>query len=155
MRLAASGSRETLRDWEKLRKEIVDGAPAHVITGLRKMSPFPPITEASATHPLQAIILVGGVARNQFLRKRLESISLASNIACIAPRPELCSDNAVMIGWAALEALAQRSSCNASESEPVEVRQLLHTMAKSNAAIDWFPKLPIGPTLNGLQLSHG
>ncbi len=45
----------------------------------------------------------GGVAANASLRARLAHLAASENIAFVAPSPRLCTDNAAMIGWAAIE----------------------------------------------------
>lgn len=51
----------------------------------------------------------GGVAANQYLRKHLLALAEKYNIPFIAPPMKYCTDNAVMIGWAAIEILHQAS----------------------------------------------
>ncbi|KAI6030639.1 glycoprotease family-domain-containing protein [Pisolithus orientalis] len=52
------------------------------------------------------VVVSGGVASNLFLRTRLraalDSYSPDAKIDLVFPPPELCTDNAVMIGWAAM-----------------------------------------------------
>lgn len=50
----------------------------------------------------QTVLLAGGVAANILLRDQLEKACLLENIAFIKPRLSYCTDNAVMIGVAAL-----------------------------------------------------
>ncbi|EHH69283.1 tRNA (adenosine(37)-N6)-threonylcarbamoyltransferase complex transferase subunit TsaD [Gluconobacter morbifer] len=52
-----------------------------------------------------ALVVAGGVAANQMLRARLEKVAARHGIPFIAPPLRLCTDNAVMVGWAALERL--------------------------------------------------
>ncbi|KAF9007988.1 Gcp-like domain-containing protein [Cyathus striatus] len=54
--------------------------------------------------PVTALVVSGGVASNSFLRQR-RVLLLTKNddtIRLIFPPPHLCTDNAVMIGWASL-----------------------------------------------------
>lgn len=54
-------------------------------------------------HDIRQVVISGGVARNQFIRKRLSAlIDYYDKETHFAPA-ELCSDNAAMIGWAAIE----------------------------------------------------
>ena len=53
--------------------------------------------------PNRPLVVAGGVAANQFLRQRLEQIAAAQDSPFIAPPMKYCTDNAVMIGWAAQE----------------------------------------------------
>ncbi|MGO2958444.1 MAG: tRNA (adenosine(37)-N6)-threonylcarbamoyltransferase complex transferase subunit TsaD [Acetobacter sp.] len=49
------------------------------------------------------LVCAGGVAANSVLRARLEAVAEQHGIRFAAPPLKLCTDNAVMIGWAALE----------------------------------------------------
>lgn len=50
----------------------------------------------------KSLILSGGVAANSVLRKRVCDISSKYSLNCLIPRPELCTDNASMVGICAL-----------------------------------------------------
>jgi N6-L-threonylcarbamoyladenine synthase len=56
--------------------------------------------EFGANRPL---VVAGGVAANQFLRRRLEQLAASMGSDFIAPPMKYCTDNAVMIAWAAQE----------------------------------------------------
>ena len=56
---------------------------------------------AQAADPAPAIVLGGGVARNRRLREAARS-RLGNTAHLVIPAPELCTDNAAMIGAAAL-----------------------------------------------------
>lgn len=49
------------------------------------------------------LVIAGGVAANRKIRKRLETICKGSGWKLVAPPIPLCTDNAAMIAWAALE----------------------------------------------------
>ena len=53
--------------------------------------------------------VAGGVAANQAIRTGLETVSAASGTTFIAPPLHLCTDNAAMIAFAALEQMALRA----------------------------------------------
>lgn len=53
-----------------------------------------------------ALVVAGGVAANQHLRSVLQSLCDAHGFRFVAPPHRLCTDNAVMIAWAALERMA-------------------------------------------------
>ncbi|KAF9237735.1 glycoprotease family-domain-containing protein [Melanogaster broomeanus] len=52
------------------------------------------------------VVASGGVASNSFLKARLKEAldihSLEQKISLISPPPELCTDNAAMVGWASM-----------------------------------------------------
>ena len=52
------------------------------------------------------IVLAGGVAANQAIRRRMESLATELGTFCVFPPIQLCTDNAAMIAWAALERFA-------------------------------------------------
>ena len=49
------------------------------------------------------LIIVGGVAANHYLKSKLNSLTKELNCSLVAPPRELCTDNAAMIAWAAIE----------------------------------------------------
>ncbi|WP_230975389.1 tRNA (adenosine(37)-N6)-threonylcarbamoyltransferase complex transferase subunit TsaD [Acetobacter garciniae] len=49
------------------------------------------------------LVAAGGVAANTVLRARLEDCAARAGVRFAAPPLRLCTDNAVMVGWAALE----------------------------------------------------
>jgi N6-L-threonylcarbamoyladenine synthase len=51
----------------------------------------------------RALVVAGGVAANSALRGELEKRARAAGFTFVAPPLALCTDNAVMIAWAALE----------------------------------------------------
>jgi len=59
------------------------------------------VEAAQATDPAPTIVLGGGVARNRRLRQAAQA-RLGNKAHLVIPAPELCTDNAAMIGAAAL-----------------------------------------------------
>jgi len=49
------------------------------------------------------LVIAGGVAANREIRKQLETVCNEASFNLIAPPLNLCTDNAAMIAWAALE----------------------------------------------------
>ncbi|AHA28125.1 tRNA (adenosine(37)-N6)-threonylcarbamoyltransferase complex transferase subunit TsaD [Candidatus Liberibacter americanus] len=49
------------------------------------------------------LVVAGGVASNQFIRSSLKDLCSLNDFIFIAPPLNLCTDNAAMIAWAALE----------------------------------------------------
>ena len=52
---------------------------------------------------ITALVVAGGVAANQLIRSSLQQVADSADVALIAPPLALCTDNAAMIAWAALE----------------------------------------------------
>jgi N6-L-threonylcarbamoyladenine synthase len=50
-------------------------------------------------HPVEHVVLCGGVARNGRLRERLRGALARNRIDLIVPPAELCTDNGAMIGF--------------------------------------------------------
>ncbi len=53
--------------------------------------------------PAPAFAIAGGVAANQAIRARLETVCAADGLRFLAPPLRLCTDNAAMIAWAGME----------------------------------------------------
>lgn len=69
--------------------------------------PSPASGGASGWGPVPTIIIGGGVARNRRLREAAQA-RLGARAHLVIPAPELCTDNAAMIGAAALAELERR-----------------------------------------------
>lgn len=48
-------------------------------------------------------VLAGGVAANQYIRGKLQTILVQNQLELVAPPVKLCTDNAAMIAWAGIE----------------------------------------------------
>ncbi len=51
------------------------------------------------------IVISGGVASNEYIKKRLLDLSRLNNVNLYSPPKNLCTDNGAMIAWAAIERL--------------------------------------------------
>ena len=51
----------------------------------------------------RAVVVAGGVAANQAIRAALAAVAARSGLPLLAPPLRLCTDNAVMVAWAAIE----------------------------------------------------
>lgn len=56
--------------------------------------------------PVTALVVAGGVAANGAIRMALGDLAAAHRLPFVAPPPWLCTDNAAMIAWAAIERFA-------------------------------------------------
>ena len=54
-----------------------------------------------------ALVVAGGVAVNQSIRRALNRVAIAAGTVLIVPPPALCTDNGAMIAWAGAERLAR------------------------------------------------
>ena len=54
-----------------------------------------------------ALVVAGGVAANQVLRRNLHRVAFEAGTVLVAPPPELCTDNGAMIAWAGAERLTR------------------------------------------------
>ena len=66
--------------------------------------------QAAQKHKAKAISLSGGVAANKELRSRLQTICDRNDLKLYVPSPELCTDNASMIGIAAYFSLRSKNT---------------------------------------------
>lgn len=57
-----------------------------------------------------SLVIAGGVAANSAIREQLENLAKENNTKLIKPPISLCSDNAAMIAWAAIERITQGQS---------------------------------------------
>jgi N6-L-threonylcarbamoyladenine synthase len=64
------------------------------------------LTRAADLHEAPAVVVAGGVAANALLRRTLVEESARLGTKLVVPPPELCTDNAAMIGAAAPLTLA-------------------------------------------------
>jgi N6-L-threonylcarbamoyladenine synthase len=62
------------------------------------------------------LVVAGGVAANQALRRRLEQIALENDFTLVAPPSILCTDNGAMIAWAGIERLLM------GENDPLDIK---------------------------------
>ncbi|MGV8937478.1 MAG: tRNA (adenosine(37)-N6)-threonylcarbamoyltransferase complex transferase subunit TsaD [Allorhizobium sp.] len=65
-----------------------------------------------------ALVVAGGVAANQELRRTLQTLCDKHGFQFIAPPLQLCTDNAAMIAWAGLERMAAGFGADALDVQP-------------------------------------
>lgn len=61
------------------------------------------MTRFAAAHGPATLVIAGGVAANKAIFLRLEAVALAAGFDISVPPAWLCTDNAAMIAWAAIE----------------------------------------------------
>jgi N6-L-threonylcarbamoyladenine synthase len=66
---------------------------------------------------IRTLALVGGVAANQELRSRLNTLCESRGWTMVVPPPRLCTDQGAMASWAAIERLKLGSSDDPSKQE--------------------------------------
>ena len=54
-----------------------------------------------------ALVVAGGVAANQSIRRALNRVAIGEGTVLVAPPPRLCTDNGAMIAWTGCERLAR------------------------------------------------
>ncbi|MBV9537775.1 MAG: tRNA (adenosine(37)-N6)-threonylcarbamoyltransferase complex transferase subunit TsaD, partial [Acidisphaera sp.] len=59
----------------------------------------------ASRHGAAALVIAGGVAANAAVREALGRVAADAGFRMLAPPVRLCTDNAVMVAWAALERL--------------------------------------------------
>jgi N6-L-threonylcarbamoyladenine synthase len=70
----------------------------------------------------KTLVVAGGVAANATLRAGLQDMAQRHNGTFIAPRPDICTDNAIMIAWAAWERLRQNPLASDPLTSPLKPR---------------------------------
>jgi N6-L-threonylcarbamoyladenine synthase len=91
-------------DEEEVRQEVphlAAGYEAAVVEALLRK-----LMRAADLRDVPALVVVGGVAANASLRRRVEDEAGRRGLRLVVPPPELCTDNAAMIGAAAATAPA-------------------------------------------------
>eukprot|EP00884_Botryococcus_braunii_P015660 jgi/Botrbrau1/2778/Bobra.0164s0055.1 len=56
---------------------------------------------------IRSLVVAGGVAANKHVRSALAAVAEELGLQLVCPRPPLCTDNGVMVAWAALERLQE------------------------------------------------
>jgi N6-L-threonylcarbamoyladenine synthase len=64
------------------------------------------------------LVVAGGVAANQTIRQTLAEVAARHGLALVAPPLRYCGDNAVMIGWAAIERLRLGLAADGLDTRP-------------------------------------
>jgi N6-L-threonylcarbamoyladenine synthase len=86
-------------DEEQVRQELPHLAASYEAAVVEALSRK--LLRAADLHDAPAVVVAGGVAANAFLRSTLEVECAKLGTDLVIPSPELCTDNAAMIGAAA------------------------------------------------------
>ena len=70
------------------------------------------------TSGMTALVVAGGVAANKAIRAAIEGLAREHGLAFVAPPLALCTDNAAMIAWAAIERLEAKGW---DQSDPLDL----------------------------------
>jgi N6-L-threonylcarbamoyladenine synthase len=65
------------------------------------------------------LVVAGGVAANQTIRRALTEVATQSGLPLVAPPLRYCGDNAVMVAWAAIERLRLGLAVDGMETRPL------------------------------------
>lgn len=118
-RIAPLTSRDVADLCASFQAAVVDVIIDRTRMALRAFAPV-------AGHPT-AIVVAGGVAANQTIRRAMQRLASESGLRFAAPPLHLCGDNGVMIAWAGIERL--RLGMIDDLSVPVRARWPLDTLA--------------------------
>ena len=86
-------------DAEQVREELPHLAASYEAAVVEALSRK--LLRAADLHEAPAVVVAGGVAANAFLRRTLDEECAKIGTDLVIPPPELCTDNAAMIGAAA------------------------------------------------------
>lgn len=100
---------------ERLRTDIAASAQAAIGDTLAARARHAMAFAKNVMPSLNQFVVVGGVAANLSVRAKLEAACARGGYGFTAPPLNLCTDNAAMIGWAALER-AQRCESHGMDS---------------------------------------
>jgi N6-L-threonylcarbamoyladenine synthase len=87
--------------------------------------------------PPTALVLAGGVAANTALRSALQTLCDAYGLPLKAPPPQLCTDNGVMIAWAALERIAAQPQILSEEPPAITAQRDAEAVARELTRARW------------------
>ncbi|CAI5734163.1 unnamed protein product [Hyaloperonospora brassicae] len=79
---------------------------------------------------LSTLVVCGGVASNQYLRRRMQTAAETEEVVAVFPPAKYCTDNGVMVAWAGLERYAKgmRSEPETARYQPRWPLETLHPM---------------------------
>ncbi len=91
--------------FQRVSGDILENRLTHAVAQFTQLHP-------QAKH----VVIVGGVAANRYLNQRISAFLSQYHLTLSAPPLALCTDNAAMIAWAAIE----RLTINPSLSSPLD-----------------------------------
>jgi N6-L-threonylcarbamoyladenine synthase len=108
-----SGLKNAVRVWLEANPATTPQAAANVAAAFQRIAARhlavqtgKAVEVAKTRWPaLTTLAVAGGVASNRAVRESLQAVCTRHSLHWVAPAPLLCTDNAAMIAWAALERL--------------------------------------------------
>lgn len=105
------------------QKTIVEVFRKKVVNALRGKK------ENLSHNKIKSIVFSGGVASNKAIRRMGEELAAKYKLQFFAPSIELCTDNGVMIAWAAIEMLRAKAHKKAKDSSDPKFNDLFDDLS--------------------------
>tara|TARA_Y100000590_G_scaffold218071_1_gene246982 strand:- start:3185 stop:4198 length:1014 start_codon:yes stop_codon:yes gene_type:complete len=103
----------TSRKTNKFKSDLCSSFQYTILNILKKKCELGlKIFESKYPNKQKNFVVVGGVASNNFLRKNLEQFAIKKNSKLFVPKKILCTDNAAMIAWVAVEKFKKNKQNN-------------------------------------------
>lgn len=105
---------------------------------------------AEGTPPVTAVVVAGGVAANAVVRQAVTAVAAVYGATAAFPPPALCTDNGVMVAWAAADKLAAAGGAGAGPDALRRAGIWVSPAASPVTAhapqptLDILPRLPLG-----------
>jgi N6-L-threonylcarbamoyladenine synthase len=103
------------------KSELTDTFKANLCASFQKLVLefiFSRVENSLENHKIKNLVIAGGVASNEYLRKNLEVKLKTIGLNLVFPPKHICTDNAAMIAWAGIEKLQNNPQANDIDFEP-------------------------------------
>ena len=92
----------------------------------------------------QSIVVCGGVASNNYVRRNLEVTARALGKSIVFPPPALCTDNGVMVAWAGMERVLANDYSLPPIPEEAKLRQIQYSKISGRHDVaHFYPRWPL------------